>query len=331
MYDSVLTALLGIAVLSGTALAASTPVKIEKTKYSSYGNCYKMSNGTVDLLVTLDVGPRIIFYGFSGGENNLAELGPDSVVKSELGEWHPWGGHRLWHAPEVMPRSYVPDDNPVDSEIIGNSTIRVTPPLEAATHIQKEMMISLDREGAGVTITHTLKNKGPWPVELAPWALTIVKGGGTTIIPQEPFISHNDKLIPGRSIALWNFTDMGDPRWTFGKRFIRLHTDSKLKFPQKIGAAVHQGWAGYLRDKTLFVKRFPYIEGATYPDFGCNFETYTEGDFMEVETLAPMTKLQPNETATHVEHWYLFKDVNAGDTEDSLDNAIAPLVAKVTK
>jgi len=135
MYDSILTACLGIAVVSGAALAASNPVKIEKSKYSTYGNVYKMSNETVELLVTLDMGPRIIFYGFSGGENNLAELGPDSVVHSELGDWHPWGGHRLWHAPESIPRSYVPDDGPVDSEIIGNSTIRVAPPLEAATHI----------------------------------------------------------------------------------------------------------------------------------------------------------------------------------------------------
>jgi len=192
-------------------------------------------------------------------------------------------------------------------------------------------MISLDRDGTGVTITHTLQNKGLWPIELAPWALTIVKGGGTTIIPQEPFISHDEKVLPARSLALWNFTDMSDSRWTFGKRFIQLRTDSKLKTPQKIGAAVHQGWAGYLRDKTLFIKRFPYMTDAIYPDYHSNFETYTDGDFMEVETLAPLTKLQPNETATHVEHWYLFKDVDAGDTEDSLDNAIAPLLAKTTK
>lgn len=327
-----MTALIGMAGMAGAAInGPTTPVKIEKVKYAAYGDCYKLTNGTVDVLVTLDLGPRIIFYGFTGGENMLAELGPDSVVKTEMGEWHPWGGHRLWHAPEVMPRSYVPDNGPVTSEVIGNSTVRVAPPLEEATRIQKDMMISLDREGTGVTITHTLKNKGVWPVELAPWALTIVRGGGQTIVPQEPFVSHDDKLLPARSMTLWNFTDMSDPRWMFGKKYVRLHTDTKLNDPQKIGAAVHQGWAGYLRDKTLFIKRFPYVEGAKYPDFGCNFETYTSGDFMEVETLAPLAKIEPNEIATHVEHWYLFKDVDAGDTEATLDKAIAPLVKKTEK
>ena len=320
---------LSMASSTGGGPMPSSSVKIEKVKYPKFGECYKLSNGTVDVLITLDLGPRVIFYGFSGGENCLAELDANAKVPTEFGEWHPWGGHRLWHAPEVLPRSYVPDNGPVESEVIGKSTVRVAPAFEKETGIQKHIHVSLDRDGTGVTLTHILTNKGTWPVELAPWALTIVKGGGQTILPQEPFISHDDKLLPARSLTLWGFTDMSDPRWTFGRKYIRLKTDSKISGnPQKIGAANKQGWAGYLRDKTLFIKRFPYVECASYPDYGCNFETYTDGDFMEVETLGPLTKLDPGESATHVEHWYLFKDVDAGMTEDSLDNAIAPLVAK---
>jgi len=332
MFTGAVSALLGVAAINAaTPSAGPAPIKIEKVKYSIYGNCYKLSNGVVDVLVTTDLGPRIIFYGFTGENNMLAELGSEADLKNGLDQWHPWGGHRLWHAPEVKPRTYVPDNVPVEAEIVGKSTVRVAPPFETSTHIQKEMYISLDREGTGVTITHTLKNKGPWPVELAPWALTIMNGGGTTIFPQEPFISHDDKLLPARSMALWNFTDMSDPRWEFGKRYIRLSTNEKLDDPQKIGAADKLGWAGYLRNKTLFIKRFPYVEGANYPDFGCNFETYTAGNFMEIESLGPLAKLDPGETATHVEHWYLFKDVNAGDTEETLDKAITPLVEKTGK
>lgn len=326
--DSGLASKLTLVSSNGGQTMPNATVKIDKVKYPNFGECYKLSNGTVDVLITLDLGPRVIFYGFTGGENALAELGPDAKVPTPYGDWHPWGGHRLWHAPEVLPRSYVPDNGPVDSEIIGKSTVRVAAPFEEATGIQKQIHVSVDHEGTGVTLTHILTNKGIWPVELAPWALTIMKGGGTTIIPQEPFVSHDDKLLPARSMTLWGFTDMSDPRWTFGKRYIRLKTDTKLSDPQKIGVADKLGWAGYLRDKTLFIKRFHYIEGTNYPDAGCNFETYTAGDFMEVESLGPLTKLEPGESATHVEHWFLFKDVNPGATEDSLHNAITPLVAK---
>jgi len=68
----------------------------------------------------------VIYYGFTGGENAFAELGPDTVVKNELGEWHPWGGPQAsGHGPEAAPRSYVPDNVPVTSEIVGSNAVRV--------------------------------------------------------------------------------------------------------------------------------------------------------------------------------------------------------------
>lgn len=315
-----------VVMINGGAIGK---VKIEKTKYAHYGNVMKLSNGTVDVMVTTDLGPRIIFYGFTGGTNILGELGPEEVVKTELGEWHPWGGHRLWTAPEAMPRSYWPDNDPVQVETIGDDTVRLVPKPETENRIQKEMLVTLDSEGTRVTVTHRITNIGMWSIELAPWALTIMKGGGTTILPQEPFIPHGEVLLPARPLVLWNYTDLSDPRFTFGKKYIRLRTDENIKGkPQKIGAANKLGWAAYLQEKLLFVKRFPYIEGATYPDYGCNFETYTDGTFMEVETLGPLSKIDPGKDVTYVERWYLFNNVNAGTTEDSLDAALKPLIQK---
>lgn len=324
----------GLRVLLAAAIAAATinggafgAVKIEKAKYSHYGNVMKLSNGTVDVMATTDLGPRVIFYGFTGGTNILGELDSSSVNKTELGEWHPWGGHRLWAAPEEMPRSYWPDNDPVRAETLGTDTVRLVPPTETRTDLQKEMLVKLDPDSSRVTVTHRITNTGMWAIELAPWALTIMNGGGTTIVPQEPFIPHGEVLLPARPLVLWNYTDLSDPRYTLGKKYIRLRTDAGITGkPQKIGVANKLGWAGYLREDLLFVKRFPYIEGATYPDYGCNFETYTDGTFMEVESLGPLTKLEPGKTVTYTEEWYLFKGVNAGATEESLDGAIQPLV-----
>ncbi len=319
------TAALAAAILNGGAIAA---VKIEKATYSYYGNVMKLTNGTVDVMVTTDVGPRVIYYGFCGGTNILGELPASDAVKSEFGEWHPFGGHRLWAAPEAMPRSYWPDNGPVKAESITDSSVRFTPALETGTSLQKEITVTLSPIGTEVNVLHSITNKSIWQVDLACWALTIMNGGGTTVFPQEPFKPHGEVLLPARPMVLWNYTDMSDPRWTFGKKYVRLRTDAARDFAQKAGAAVKEGWAAYLRDGLLFVKRFPYQDGATYPDYGCNFETFTKGTFMEIESVGPLTKLDPNETATHVERWSLFRDVKAGDSEESLDAAIAPLVEK---
>lgn len=322
----------GLLILISALLATHTPsegkVKIDKIPYFNQPNCYRLANGKVEVIATSDIGPRIIAYRLVGGENVLAELGPDAVVKTDLGDWHPWGGHRLWHAPEQIPRSYAPDDTPIEVETVGSDSIRLIQPVEASSHIQKEILVKLAEDGTKVTLTHKLTNKGAWSVKLAPWALTIVRGGGTTIIPQEPYIPHEDELLPARPLVLWHYTDMSDPRWTFLKKYICLRTDEKLRYPQKIGVLNKQGWAAYLRSDLLFVKRFPHVKGATYPDLGCNCETYTDGAFMEVETLGPMTKLEPGASAEHVEEWFLFSGIKAEITDASLDAVVKPLAEK---
>jgi hypothetical protein len=307
-------------------------VTVERVAYFNQPNCYRLSNGTVEVIVTTDIGPRIIRYAFVGQEeeNILAEL-PDLKVETELGEWRPYGGHRLWHAPEAKPRTYAPDNGPVKFEIVGKDTIHLTQDVEPKAGIQKELIITLAGEGTEVTIVHRLTNRNLWSADLAPWGLTIMNGGGMAILPQEPYISHDDYLLPARPLVLWHYTDLGDPRWKIGKKYITLRTDANLNEPQKAGIANKQEWAAYLRNRVLFIKRFPYKKDANYPDYGCNCETYTAGTFMEVETLGPMHHLEPGDTAEHVERWYLFKNVNAGMTEATLDAAISPLVEQTKK
>ena len=311
------------------ATLAQGEIKVEKVTCLNQPNCYRLSNDTVEVVVTTDIGPRIIRYAFKGEENILAEL-PKSSVKTAYGEWKPWGGHRLWLAPEAMPRSYVPDNSPLEYKIVGQNTIRLIQPVEAQTGMQKEITVTLEPTGTTVTVHHKITNRGVWGVDVAPWALTIMNGGGETILPQEPYRSHDDYLLPARPLVFWHYTDLSDPRWTIGKKYIRLRTDESRKESQKVGIGNKQGWAAYHRKGTLFVKRFAYREGATYPDYGSNMETYTAGSFMEVETLGPMQHLEPGESAEHVERWYLFRNVNIGPTEASIDAAINPLLAQTS-
>jgi hypothetical protein len=310
--------------------AGGMAVKIEKVAYLGQPNCYRLSNGTVEIIVTTDIGPRIIRYGFVGSDNMLAEL-PEPTTKTELGDWKPWGGHRFWAAPEAMPRTYSPDNSPIEFKIEGNNTIRLIQTVEPKSGIQKEITVTLSATGTAVTIHHKVTNKNMWAIDLAPWALTIMHGGGVTILPQEPYKSHDEELLPARPLVFWYYTNLSDPRWSIGKKFIRLKTDDNIQEPQKIGIANKQGWAAYLRNGELFVKRFLYSDGATYPDFGCNNETYTAGSFMEIESLGPMAHLEPGQTAEHDEHWHLFKGVNAGPDEASLERAIAPLITQTAR
>jgi hypothetical protein len=300
-------------------------VRVDKTTWEGH-DALKLSNGTVEVVVTTGIGPRIIRYAFTGGENILGELAATPATTTALGDWKPWGGHRLWAAPESMPGSYGPDNGPVKAQVSGPS-VTLAQPRDAAG-LEKQIVVTLATTGTGVTVRHSLTNQTPWTLELSAWALTIMNGGGMVVIPNEPYQTHDEALLPTRALATWAYTDLSDPRWTLGSKYIRLRTDASLKAPQKIGVANRRGWAGYLRNDTLFIKRVDWDDSATYPDFGVNTETYTSENFIELETMGPLRKLSPGAEATHEERWSLFKGVSAGTTEASLDSVLQPLVAQ---
>jgi hypothetical protein len=130
-------------------------------------------------------------------------------------------------------------------------------------------------------------------------------------------------VLPARPLVLWHYTDLTDARLTLGRKFIRLRTDDAAEDPLKIGVTNKQGWAAYLRGTTLFVKRHAYEEGASYPDYGSNVAAFTAGPFIQLESLSPVRRLEPGATASHEERWHLFRDFDAGATEDSLADALA--------
>lgn len=269
-------------------------------------NCLRLSNGEVEVIVATDVGPRIIGYAFVGGENVLG-WHPEARVETALGEFKPYGGHRLWIAPENMPNSYAPDNAPVEYYFDEqNNSVRLIQPLETVTATQKEMTVSLSEKGSGVSINHRIINRGAKEIELAAWALTIMRGGGQALVPNEPFAPYSgETLLPVRNLTCWSYTDFSDSRWSFDREFIRLRVDENKLEPQKIGVTNKPGWAKYLVGDLEFTKRFDFRENAVYPDMNSNTELYTAGSFVEIESLAPLEKLAPGNSTEHVERWEL--------------------------
>ena len=280
---------------------------MEKVEFLELPNCFRLSNGEIEIIVTSDVGPRILFYGFAGGENILG-LHREAKVETPLGSWKPYGGHRLWIAPENMPNSYSPDNSPVEYESKNDLSIRLIQPTEPVSKTQKELKISLDETGSGVKIEHRITNRGSDEIRLAAWALTIMRGGGEAVIPNETFEPYGaETLLPVRNLALWSYTDFTDSRWSFDKNSIRLRTDEAKPEPQKIGFLNRQGWTAYSWQNLRFVKKIDFQADAVYPDMNSNTEIYTAGSFIEVETLSPLRHLAPGESVEHTEVWQLMK------------------------
>ncbi len=285
---------------------------ISEISYGGWNRNLLFSQGDVELTITLEVGPRLIRYGFKNDINILKEVGEEMGGSNEP-KWKIRGGHRLWTAPEDD-QCYVTDNVPVEYRKINETTAEILQPACERYGWQKSLQISMDSNG-GVKIVHRVKNIGTRPLESTPWALTVMTGGGVAILPQPKFSTHpmelppgtpfsNDDYLPNRSLILWKYTDLTDPRFHLGPDFWIIEQREKTA-ATKFGLAYTGGWVAYQKEKTVFCKKISFEPGAPYPDGGCNFELFTNHEILELETLAPSRPIPPGATAEHTEHWQL--------------------------
>jgi hypothetical protein len=276
-------------------------------------------------VLTSDIGPRIMRFGFVGGQNLFKEF-PQTLGGSGEPKWVSRGGHRLWAAPEDPVKTYVPDNGPVAVEIQGETLI-AKQPVEELTGLEKRMAVTLSA-GGSVEVVHRLRNAGPAAVHLAPWSLTMMAQGGIGIHGFPPRGVHPRDLNPTNPLVMSAYTDLSDARWRFTRKYMMLRQDSAATSAQKLGSWNRKTFGAYLLGSDLFIKRY-HAEGspADYPDFGCSFETFTNANMLELETLGPLTTLEPGAAVEHVERWTLHKNVRINDwTDDELDAVLLPLL-----
>jgi hypothetical protein len=301
-------------------------ITIERTDYHGWANSWRMSNGEVEVVVTGDVGPRVMHFGFTGRQNFFKEFAAQ-LGKTGESDWQPRGGHRLWIAPEDRVKSYAPDNAPVAIQV-QEGEIACTGEVEPLTGLEKKITVRMAAEGTTLEVIHEVRNCGASPCRMAPWVLTMMAPGGTGIHGFPPRGTHPEMLEPSNPLVMWAFTHLDDPRWRLSRKYLVLRQDADNANPQKLGTYNRHTWGAYLLNGELFVKRYEAIaDPAAYPDLGCTFETFTNAEILELETLGPLTTLRPGESVSHTERWGAHRDVKLSAwTDEELDAVLLPLV-----
>ncbi|MBE5039428.1 hypothetical protein [Ructibacterium gallinarum] len=310
-------------------------IQFQEVTYQNFGRCVSMSNGKIELLATLDFGPRIIRFSKIGGENVMLEdierkVNQDQNTSlfaekfgEDLGVWKIYGGHRLWTSPEALPRSYYPDSQPVSYTAEGCRLV-LTPPPQRWTQQQHQIEVVMSENGFKVDLYHTVTNIGAWPQEFAPWCLSVLAPGGIEVIPMP---NRPTGLLHNRKITLWDYAKMNDPRVTWGDKYILLRQDPQNDNAFKFGIDSQHGWAAYFNHDDVMLKKFDIIEGAAYPDDGMNFETYTNSIFLEMESLGALKKTEPGCSISHHESWELIAGLAfPGTDENAIETVLRPYV-----
>ena len=143
-------------------------MQISECSFQGIPECLKISDGAVELIVTLSVGPRIISCTFNGGENFFKVF--DGMADADPEKWNIYGGHRLWIAPEIPERTKVPDNRKV-KYFQEQDSIVFEAQEEPENRIVKRIAISIC--GNKVKLKHTVINKDLWAKDLSVWSLSV--------------------------------------------------------------------------------------------------------------------------------------------------------------
>lgn len=303
----------------------------EIESYKDYGRVLEIANGKIRTLVTLDLGPRIIFFGFADGQNIMCDnrelLGgrTDDSYESLFGagkKWENLGGHRIWAAPEEWPLTYTPDDLPVSYEKTESGAV-FTCEASKNAGFEKTLQISMDSAEAQMKVDMTLKNISDNSRECGIWALSVSATGGTLVLPMN---NDDTVLLPNRVISVWPYTDIKDNRYTLSDKYAVIKNTSQEK-PMKLGFDLKRGNSYYFVAGDVFRKEFATFHGdKPYFDNGCSFETYNCDKFIEIETLGPAETVAPGEKIKHTEVWSLYTCKNPDFSNDeAIDKTIESL------
>ncbi len=290
--------------------------------YKNFGKCLEVSNGVVDILVTLDIGPRILRYGFCGRENmffedvNREQIYDNDDMRYLYGEdktWYIYGGHRLWIAPEY-PETYYPDNEPIRYEKIENGAIFHSD-VQAITGLRLSTKVEFI-EGTELKLTHCVTNESGESQDYALWTLTALGKDGVEILKQN---DRDTYMQPNRILRFWTYSNISDPRIFYGKKFITLRQDRNNTDSFKLGLDLEDGRALYVKDGMMFKKEFTHYIDSIYPDDGCSFETFTNHRFLECETLGEFGPKPDGCIATHIENWKLYDNVTLADPKNEAE------------
>lgn len=259
------------------------------------------------MIATADIGPRIVHLSYRDGPN-LLKLVERQVGKTGGDDWRVVGGHRVWYAPEDPIRSYFPDNEMVNFEIISDKEIMFS--VSLTPEVEKTLIMRVANNDQTFEIENKISNIGSNILRTASWGITAFIPGGIGFLPFKKGNTFEESLCANTKLSLWDYTNLSDPAFRWHSDCLEID-QSYVRSKQKIGTFLTKPWTAYKIHDYVIIKSIKsenyHADACNYPDQGSNIEVYLDADLLELESLSPWADLLPGESVSHVERLNVLK------------------------
>lgn len=285
---------------------------IRKIEYREWKDCYEISNNKIKVIINGTSGGRIMALG-RYGSNIIWE---DSTIDGKLYKdflkdtFHVDAG-RFDLGPEKItdPIHAKPWAGYWDAKIIDDFTLELSCLDEYGLGLELIRRFTLSTDSSKISIYQSMKNISDEEKSYWFWNRTLLKVGGIAFSPVHPNSKFPDKwnrYIWGDKIQI--VSDPNDDGVQIKDSLFVLN--SKLAENSKYGTDGAGGWMAYYYKDILFLKRFPHYANKLYGEDGGHTNIYYvsnkgEKQFIEIEPVSPVYKMQPAEKAEFEQEWLL--------------------------
>lgn len=283
----------------------STEIKQINLKY--YGKCVSINNGTVKVIVSVDVGPKIIFWGYTNGENMLyipydileydepisQKIPPDIFFKRY--------GHEIMLAYEKNKPVVLSSGTTIYSILKEGVVFSCSNP---KLGLSANLEIIIQDKSNSIMIVHSIENTNEKTQNFSICSSTFVTQDGTLLVPQNMDDLGNS---PNRVLALWKKSNINDSRLYVANEYLRFNNTSTDKSSVlKLGINNRRAWSTYTKDGNTFLKHYLHNKKAKYLNFDSSFIIDSKKELLSLKVLSPIYNVQKNEIAKMAEYWSLF-------------------------
>lgn len=283
----------------------STEIKQINLKY--YGKCVSINNGTVKVIVSVDVGPKIIFWGYTNGENMLyipydileydepisQKIPPDIFFKRY--------GHEIMLAYEKSKPVFLSSGTTIYSILQEGVAFSCSSP---KLGLSANLEIIIQDNSNSIMIVHSIENTNEKTQNFSICSSTFVTQDGTLLVPQNIEDLGN---APNRVLSLWKKSNINDSRLCVANEYLKFNNISTDKLSVlKLGINNRRAWSTYTKDGNTFLMHYLHNKKAKYLNFDSSFIIDSKKELLSLKILSPIYNVQKNEVAKMAEYWSLF-------------------------
>lgn len=279
---------------------------VKEVTDDKHGHCALLENDGIEIMVTLDYGPRIVSV-HRAGEPNLIY---NSIIP-DIGRSH---GHKMRITLEKSTNAIYCDDQPVRYMPLSDGvSFRQT--LTSPAQLELTMDIVFSTDIGSFMVVHSAMNKSLEDIKLSIYTETPFCNNGFVFIPQSN-IRETDR--PSRVLTMFDNAGWNDKRLFIGNQYVTVNgnyietedagefklVDTEPYAPRlKIGVNNTAGFCGYLCNGHALIKRYVHNRNALYPFNSCSaFATSNDG-YLSIQNTGPFYIIGPGEAARHIESW----------------------------